>query len=282
VVGSHYAAGGKGVNVARVLKRYGIAVVVNGFCGGERGKEWMRFITQEGLRCQCVEVEGELRENITLLGPDIGEIHLLEEGPVVGKKEAEKLKEMVLEKVRGAGDMVVISGSLPAGLGAEFYMDIVREVEGRGAKAVVDTRGEILKEVLKVHPSIVKPNMKELEIICGKKFEKLDDVIEEIISLVRQGVVETVIVTCEQGACIASQGECYFVSAPDIEPVSTIGAGDALLGAFIAETLFDNPLDRALMAGVAAGTASCLTENPAEFSQEDYERIYSELVVRVV
>ena len=168
-------AGGKGINVSIVLKNLGYENKALGFLAGFSGNEILHLINKEKVNCDFIEIEnGFSRINVKLRGLEESEIN--GKGPEIKQEEIEKLYDK-LDRLR-EGDILVLAGSVPLGLTDDTYQDILRYLDGRGIKIVVDATGNLLVNTLKYHPFLIKPNKREAEEILNRKINSIEDAIE--------------------------------------------------------------------------------------------------------
>ena len=254
-------AGGKGINVARALKRMGVPVVATGLAGGRTGTRVVEELTAEAILNDFVRIEDESRTSTAVVDPTGGSYTEINEwGPHVAPEELDMLLEKVHYLSSGA-DFVVLSGSLPRGVDPGFYGDIVRELNRRQVQTVLDSDGEPLRLGLEAEPFLVSPNQREAEALVGQEFYEQQDFALALEHIAELGA-RNVLITNESG-CFARLREGrktrrYRALAPQVEPVSAVGGGDVLLAGFVAAQLEGRPAEEALRMAVAAGAASTL------------------------
>jgi 1-phosphofructokinase family hexose kinase len=254
-------AGGKGINVARALKRLGVPVVATGLAGGRTGTRVVEELTSEAILNDFVRIEDESRTSTAVVDPTASSYTEINEwGPHVEPDELEHLREKLRYLSSGA-DFVVLAGSLPRGVDADFYGDLIRELNRRQVPTVLDAEGEPLRLGLEAEPFLVPPNQREAEALVGQEFYEHQDFSLALDHIAELGA-RNVLITNETG-CFARLRDGrktlrYRVLAPQIEPVSTVGSGDVLLAGYVAAQLEGRPTEDALRSAVAAGAASTL------------------------
>lgn len=240
-------AGGKGLNVTRVLAEAGQSVVATGFIGGKLGDFVIHQLQEQGISNQFFKIKGETRNCIAVLHEGM-QTEILEAGPYIDMDEAEGfLNHMSI--IAKQFDVLTFSGSLPKGLAAHYYQDLITMARAYGSKVVLDCSGAPLKAVLagKDKPTVIKPNLEELEDLIGQPVT-LDE--ERLISLLSQPLfegIEWIIVSLgAQGAFAKHHNRFYRVTIPKIEVVNPVGSGDATV-AGIAWALAEGDDDETLL-----------------------------------
>jgi 1-phosphofructokinase family hexose kinase len=270
------SAGGKGINIARALKRLGAPVVCTGLAGGRNGTLLVEELTQEGVLNDFVRIRGESRTSTAVLDPTSNAYtEINEAGPEIGDDEIETLREKLAYLTQGA-DFVVFAGSLPRGVETSFYAEAIRDAGRRHQLAVIDADGEPLRIAVGAEPHLVAPNVREAEELVGHEFvdeEDLGSALDEIAELGARNVL----ITMETG-CYAllreDRNELRLCArAPALEPVSTIGAGDTLLAGFLAARAAGRSFEDAVRTAVATGAASVLEPGPGRFDPREASRL---------
>lgn len=272
------SAGGKGINVARALKRLGAPVVGTGLAGGRTGTLLVEELTNEGILNDFVRIRHESRTSIAVLDPTSNAFtEIYEWGPEVGKEELEILREKLAYLAQRA-EFVVLAGSLPRGVDTGIYGELVRDLNRRQLLAVVDAEGESLSQAVEAEPYLVSPNQQEAEALVGHEFVDEEDLaagLDEIAELGARNVVITLPTGCY--ALLREDRTELRVRAvaPQVEAVSTVGAGDTLLAGFLAARVAGKSFEEAVRSAVAAGAASVLEAGPGRFDPREASRLTS-------
>jgi 1-phosphofructokinase/tagatose 6-phosphate kinase len=275
-------AGGKGINVARALKRLEVPVVATGLAGGRTGTRVIEELTDEAILNDFVRIEDESRTSTAVVDPTGGALTEINEwGPHVEPGELEMLREKLDYLSRGA-DTVVFAGSLPRGVDEGYYGELIRDLNRRGVGTVLDSEGEPLRLGVEAEPYLVSPNQFEAESLVGHEFQNDDDFVVALDSIVDLGA-RNVLITLETG-CFALLREDRAVRrlhavAPQLEAVSAVGAGDVLLAAFLAARYAGRSLDDALQSAVAAGAASTLEVGAGRLNPREAARLVASVEV---
>jgi 1-phosphofructokinase family hexose kinase len=272
------SAGGKGLNVARALRRLGVPVVCTGFVGGRNGAQIVDELTKEEILNDFVRIREESRTSVAVLDPISDQYTEVNEwGPAVAEDELDALREKLAYLTQGAA-FVVFAGSLPRGVDADFYAESIREMSRRQVLTVLDSEGEPLRLGVRAEPYLVAPNVREAESLVGHEFNDDDDLASGLDELAALGA-RNVLITLETGcyALLRDERATRRVRAvtPRFEAVSTIGAGDTLLAGFLAASVTGRSVEESLRSAVAAGAASVLEPGPGRFDPREQSRVSS-------
>jgi 1-phosphofructokinase family hexose kinase len=278
-------AGGKGINIARALKRLAVPVVATGLAGGGNGTRIVEDLTAEAILNDFVRIEDDSRTSTAIVDPAGGTYTEVNEwGPRVQPHELEMLLEKLVYLSRGA-DYVIFAGSLPRGIEDGFYAEAIRELNRRGVLTVLDSAGEALRLGAQAEPFLVSPNEREAEALVGQEFHDDDDFLGGLEAIAEVGA-RNVLITRESGCWALLRAEReprrYRVLAPRIDPVSAVGSGDVLLAGFIAARLEQRSDEEALRFAVAAGAASTLELGAGRFEEREAGRLVSGVEVALL
>lgn len=266
-------AGGKGINVSIVLKNLGIESTALGFIAGFTGEEIRRKVEKMGITSEFIQLEnGFSRINIKLKSIDGTEINGT--GPSIESEELERLikKLDTLKK----GDVLILAGSIPASLPDSIYSDIMERLEEKEVMIVVDATKDLLVNVLKYHPFLIKPNNHELGDIFGVEIRERDQVAPYAKKLQEMGARNVLVSMAGKGAVLlAEDGSVYESPAPKGKLINAVGAGDSMVAGFTAGYMQKGSYEHAFKMGVSTGSASAFSENFA--TKEEIEAIYKTL-----
>ncbi len=251
--------GGKGVNVARALRTLGQPVIATGLAGGATGTRIVEGLNDEAILGSFVRTREESRTNTAVLDPTTG-VHteINERGPSVSAHELELFREKLLYLAKGAS-IVVFAGSLPRGIEPDVYASLIREVKKLGAKTLVDSDGEPLRQAVRAEPDLISPNELEAEELVGYEFNGAADRIQALIEMAHLGAGE-VLMTVPDGCyalVLEDAGQAlYRIRVEEQEPRSVIGSGDAFLAGYLAARYSGRSPLECLRFGVACGAES--------------------------
>jgi 6-phosphofructokinase 2 len=271
-------AGGKSVDVSKVLKNLGVDNIALGFVGGFAGRELEGRLLNEGIETDFVRVSGETRTNIIIHETSTGkQLAFNARGPEIKPDELMQFIEQ-LERLP-CGEVVAIGGSIPLGVSPEIYRKIINLVKRCQAKVVLDVDGEALLQGIKALPNVIKPNIHELSELAGRELNGLDDVVSAARSINQQGVEIVLVSMGAKGILLVSDGQQYLAVPPNVNVESTIGAGDSSVAGFIFGLVQGKDLKQCLIYAVAAGTATTLRQGTALCQKDDFERIVPQVLL---
>lgn len=253
--------GGKGINVSMVLRALGVESVALGFVAGFTGKALESALEERGIETDFLALaQGCTRINVKIKAEEESELN--GKGPQVGEEGLKRLEGQL--KSLKDGDILVLSGSVPAGVPAEIYGRLLSGLEGKGVETVVDTSGEALRAALPYRPFLVKPNRQELEQFLGRTLPDEAGLRRGAGELRRMGARNVLISLAGEGSLLADEtGAFHRRSAPTGTVRNSVGAGDAMVAGFLAGWLWEKDYDKAHMWGVAAGSATAFSTGTA-------------------
>lgn len=254
-------AGGKGINVSIVLGNLGIKSTALGFIAGFTGDEIVRRLHNSGINSEFIKInDGISRINIKLKSIDGTEIN--GQGPHIDSSHIEQLMNR-LRRLE-SGDVLVLAGSIPAGISDNIYKDIMDMLKDKGVQIVVDATSRLLTNVLEYKPFFIKPNQHELGDIFNVTLNTQEEVIPYALKLKKMGAVNVCVSMGGKGAIlVADDGNVYKAKAPDGILKNSVGAGDSLVAGFLSGWIEKKDYEYAFRKGVATGSASAFSERLA-------------------
>ena len=251
--------GGKGVNIARAIKRLGRPVIATGFAGGATGTRIVEALTAESILTDFVRINEESRTNTAVLDPTTGvQTELNERGPAVTEHEMELFRDKLLYLAQGA-QICVFAGSLPRGVDPDVYGGLVKELRKLGVTTVVDTDGEPLRHAVRAEPDVASPNAREAEELVGHEFNDDEErtlAIAEIVELGAREAIMTVPDGCFAQIATETGPQRYRVRVVEQEARAAVGSGDAFLAGYVAARYSGGTPEECLRFGVACGAES--------------------------
>ena len=254
--------GGKGINVSNVLRTLGFDTVALGFVAGFIGEGFEKGLAQMGLKTDLIRVkEGMTRINVKVKAAEETEINGI--GPVITEADMEKLYEK-LERI-GPEDLLVLSGSIPKCLPGDTYERIMARLDGKNIPIAVDATKDLLVNVLKYHPFLIKPNNHELGEIFGKVLKTDEEIADCARKLQELGGRNILVSMAGDGALLLDEaGLVHRIGCPKGKVLNSVGAGDSMVAGFLAGWLGKGDYDYALKLGTATGSATAFSIGLAE------------------
>ncbi|CAG8868002.1 Tagatose-6-phosphate kinase [Pseudomonas fluorescens] len=228
----HSHAAGKGLNVAQVLADLGHSVTVGGFLGRDNPQPFEALIEARGFTDCFVRVAGETRSNLKLVEANGRVTDVNGQGPVVDEAAQEELLR-VLAQVASGHDAVVVAGSLPRGITAQWLRELLLQLKAQGLKVALDSSGEALRAGLEAAPWLVKPNTEELAEVLGQPVEGRAQQRAAAERLLASGIEHVVVSQGEQGVSWFANGQALHAQPPKVRVASTVGAGDSLVAGMV-------------------------------------------------
>lgn len=273
----HGRAGGKGINVARVLRTFGYEVTTTGFLGGGTGTEICEDLATAGVTQQFVEISGESRRTVAVVAQDTGDATVFNEaGPTVTDAEWAAFLDTFDARLERAS-LVVCAGSLPDGLPHDAYAQMVTRARAAGVATIVDAHGQALIAALAARPAVVKPNIHELEAITG-----ICDPIQGARQLRAMGAECAVISLGPDGMlAMTGNGAWSAVSAASLDGNPT-GAGDASVAALAAGHVEGRSWSERLRTAAAWSAAAVLASHAGDVDPAHASRLHAEVTLEEI
>lgn len=278
IVRENRYAGGKAIDVSRVLTTLGVENRALGFVGGFTGDELEGRLLNEGIACDFARIAGETRTNIVINDQTGGKQLIFNaEGPKIEPNELMYLMRKI--EALHEPDIVVVSGSLPREINPEIYRRIIEIARSKGARVVLDTDGEPLKVSLRAHPDIIKPNIHELERLVDRSLDTIKEIIQAAHTIRERGV-ETVLVSMgPEGMIRVGANDVFHAVPPEVDIVNTIGAGDSSVAGYVYGLVNGFEPQKALACAVAAGAATVIRSGTALCTREDFDELLEQTTV---
>ncbi len=262
-------AAGKGINVARLLRQFHLPVAVMGFVGGYSGRMIEDAVRKLGAESHFTRVRGDTRTSTNLLSDDGYVTELLEPGPEISERELYRFKRE-FENCLELGELFVLCGSVPRGVPKDIYGSLIRRCREEGRKVFLDTSGEALREGIREKPFLIKPNLKELEYLVGRRLSDREAVVEEARKLVADGIEKVVVSMGPKGLLYVDGKEAIYQPAKKVDTVNTVGCGDSVVASLcMSETAGETP-DIALLKAASLSAANASAPGTAWVSLERY------------
>lgn len=250
-------AGGKGLNVSRVIKFLGEEVLATGLLGGKFGEFIEEKLNESGIRSRFTKIKEETRSCLAFITNDSVQTEVLEPGPAIQSAEIERWME-VYDGILNEASIVCASGSLPRGVNPCIYAQIVKKAKQRGVKFLLDTSGEALSACIEEAPFFIKPNLDELRDVTGKNIENQDDILKIIHGMHEKGIEFVLVSLGKDGSIAGFKGEKFRIHIPKVDVVNPVGSGDSMVAGIAVALKRGYDIKETLAFASACGTANAM------------------------
>ena len=265
-----YRAGGKGINVSKVLKNLEIESTAIGYVAGFVGDFIINDLKKDGINSEFVELEGCTRINAKVNGNDI-ETELTGVSPTISKENLEKLIQKMSELKDG--DILVLAGSIPGTVASDIYKRLSKNVKAK-VEIVLDTRGNLIQE--NMHNNLfIKPNIHELREMFGEKLETKEEIVNKCKYFLDKGIKNVILSRGGEGALLVNKDFVLEASVPKGKLINSIGAGESMVAGFVAGYTKGMSIEDSFKLAVASGSATAYSYGLAE--KELIEKLYLEI-----
>ncbi|MFT8315677.1 MAG: 1-phosphofructokinase [Clostridium sp.] len=266
-------AGGKGINVSRVLNNFGIKSKALGFIGGFTGKFIIDSLEAQGVDTDFIQVTGDTRINVKLKSNEETEIN--GGGPVITDADLEKLFKIIGNL--GSEDYLVLSGNVQSSVPRDIYSVLQEKCASNKVKVIVDTTGDALVATLKNKPFLIKPNNHELGEIFNVVLDKKEDIIKYAQKLREMGAENVIISMAEKGALLITDSGVYHASPAKGTVQNSVGAGDSVIAGFLANYSKNPDIIESFRWGATSGSATAFSKDLCK--KEDVEYYLPQVIV---
>ncbi len=262
-----YDAGGKGINVSKTIHELGGESIATGFLGGNAGRTIENVLDARKIRHDFIWVDGETRTNTKVFEENGAVTELNEPGPAISEDQMQEFMKK-LEGYAGEDTLIVLSGSIPGGVGKDIYARIIRMAHEKGSQVLMDADGEVFRLSLEAGPDMIKPNRVELEEYAGIDYRASGkELLEMTRKLMEKGIHTAAVSMGKSGAMFVKGGYEAVCPALSVKAHSTVGAGDAMVAALAYawdQKLGDEETVRLCMAASAGAVTTVDTKPPAK------------------
>lgn len=276
----HNMAGGKGINVAHVLEQFGYETKALGFVGGYTGDFIEDSVEAMGVINAFTKVSGNTRTSTNVISEDGYITEFLEPGPQILEKEKKEFLKNYKEQIKDC-DLVVLSGSAPRGIDPDFYSELILTATEEDVRILFDASGENLKKGMYARPFMIKPNMAELQTLMGRKIQGMHEVSDAAVQLVEWGIPNVLVSMGSKGILYAKREDknvgVYYVPAPRIRVINSVGSGDCAVAAFAMSVLEGLNPEETVKRCVAVSVANALSLENAEIDKARVDELMKSL-----
>jgi 1-phosphofructokinase len=272
-------AGGKGINVSKMIKNLKGESIALGLIAGRQGEFIKDQLDQLAIKNNFSFVEGNTRTNtkiVDLVNQTYTDLN--EKGMPVSEETLNKLEAHIFGLAKD-GDILVIAGSVPSGVGNDIYQKWIMKANQNNIKVILDADGALMKEGIKAGPYLIKPNIHELETLFNQKIDTIEGAVDCGKQLLTYGIKVVVISRGVEGSILITDSKVLYANALKVDVKSTVGAGDSMVGAFAYAFENDLSMTEALRLGVACSSASVQEEGTKMGEMETIEAFKKQVVI---
>lgn len=271
-------AGGKGLNVARIVRLCREEVLAAGLVGGFNGSYLECLLDRDGIRHDFDHIQGETRSCINILDEAFGSTEYLEPGCAVTEDEEKRFLERFLQIIKDS-QVITISGSVPRGMSKDIYRRMILMAKEAGKQVILDTSGELLEKGIQACPTIVKPNQDEMELLFHTKIQSMGDVLENGKKILEKGIPYVVVSLGGEGALLLGQEGIFHGKPPKMKVVNTVGCGDSMVGALSVALFRNYEPEKALQFAVAVASANAMSPSTGYFDPDVYAKLVDQVKI---
>lgn len=274
--------GGKGINVSRAVKELGGETAAFGVAGGCAGYMLKSLMAEKDIPFEAVELPQESRINVIITDRSDGtQTRISATGPRMSLADIDLLVDRILAR-KPAPDWWVLGGNLPPGAPNDLYVRLIRELQGRGAKCLLDADDEVLKFGVQANPYLIKPNEYEFERLVGRSLPDEGALLLAAREVALRGVQVVALTLGRKGALVVTPNQAFRASTPPVEVKSKVGAGDSFLAGCVLALSQGRPLEEALRLAMAAGAAAVMNDGTQLCRRQDVERLVPQVRIEAV
>lgn len=275
------SAGGRGINASRVLHSFGAKTLAIVTSGGGNGDKFTRLLAKWGFPVKVVPIQNEIRVNFTIVDRQGLAIKLNEVGPPVSSDELARLEHVVERRLEPAS-WLMLCGSVPPSVPADFYTRLIRMARDRKVKTLLDTDGDALLHGVEAGPTVVTPNQPEAERLLNRALITRAHFIEAATRIKAMGTEMVLLSLGSRGVVAVNENQLLEAIPPRVDAVSPIGAGDALAAAYVWASTKKKDFADCVRWAVAAGTASAKLPGVQFADLDQTKEIYKSVEVRKI
>lgn len=265
--------GGKGFNVARMLKSLGVSSVALGFAAGKTGELLDEILQSLGIDTDFVWVSGETRTNVSIVSSTDGRyVKANEPGPTISWLDIDQLRTKIEQRVK-PDDWWVLAGSLPPGVPSDFYGELIDIIKSAKAHVFLDTSNEALHQSCQAGPLLVKPNAEEAHELTGLPVKSITEIAAAGEAIREMGPANVIVSLGKKGALLVNGEQAWMATSPEITERNPIGAGDSMVAGIVWGLSQKADLSEALCRGIACGAATASQNGTTVGSLEQVEEL---------
>ncbi|AUJ49734.1 1-phosphofructokinase [Brachyspira hyodysenteriae] len=275
---SYTLAGGKGINVSKVLKNFGIESIALGFCGGFTGEYIKTDLNKYGIKDNFISLAQNTRINVKIK-TEKKETEIMGKSPKILPENIDELLS-IIDNIQD-NDILVLSGSVPSSVKEDIYKDIIQKTKSKNnVKIILDSRENAFKIAVKENVFLTKPNRKELSEYFGRDIRTVYDIITYAKQLVEDGSENVIVSLGKDGSALVNKDGSYIGNAPDGKLISSVGAGDAMVAGIVYGISKNLSILDSYKYAIASGTATAFNEGLTTF--EDMNNLLDKVEIKEI
>ncbi len=280
--GTREDAGGKGINVSKMIKKLQGDTLATGFIGGLVGNDIKKKLDDDLIPYDFIQVEHPSRYNIKIVDRQVKTFTDINEGGgVITPEEIAALESKIFQQAT-EGDLLILSGRVPDSVEKSIYRKWIQKANSRGIQVILDADHEPLKEAIQAGPYMIKPNIHELERLLDTTFKSIDDVAKRLPELLAYGIEVIVVSLGDKGAYIFTAHEAYYAKGLPVNVKSTVGAGDSMVGAMAYSITKGMQIKDAFHYAVATSTATVQKEGTIMADVDEIEVVMNKVKIKTI
>ncbi|WP_283591356.1 1-phosphofructokinase [Clostridium butanoliproducens] len=276
-----YTPGGKGLNVAKIIKTLGEPVVATGFLGGKSGSYIREKLNEMNIEHKFLSIDGETRSCLAIISDDGSQTEILESGPLILEKDMDGFYNLYKELIEDE-EIICISGSMPKDIDIDTYKNLIEIANKEGKKVLLDTSGEALKKGMEGKPYLIKPNKEELEAIVGNSISTEDDVIKGVSAIIKNGINIIAVSLGKEGCLVFNDNYMYRVTIPKATAVNPVGSGDAMIAGFAVSLKRNYEFENMIKLAAACGTANALEKETGKVDINNINSLINHIIIEKI
>jgi len=271
-------AGGKGINVSRVIKLLDQELLAMGFIGGFSGNFIFNELEKSNIKSDFTRIKAATRTCLNIIDENNDSIEILENGPKITEAEKRRFLDNFESKIKEF-EVITISGSLPAGLENDFYQKIIQIAKMKNKAVILDTSGKALIAGLKAGPDIIKPNKNEIEALIGSSIDNEKDFLKAGKKIQSMGAKDIALTLGENGMYYLTEDILYKVEIPKVDTANVTGSGDSVTAGLAVAITEKMNIEKMLKFANACGVANAVEKKTGYINQKKVEKYFKKIKV---
>ncbi|MDZ7672913.1 MAG: 1-phosphofructokinase family hexose kinase [Halanaerobiales bacterium] len=274
-----YEPGGGGINVSRAINKLDGKSLLLYISGGLTGQRLDNLLSEENLITQAIKIKNSVRENLIIREKTTNlQYRFGMPGPQILKEENKNILDTI-SNLDPYPDYLVMSGSIPEGVSSGIYAQLAKIAKENGAKVIVDAAKQPLKEAMNEGVFLIKPNLGEFQDLIGKELQDEDEIRDAALNLIKDNCCQSIVISLGAGgAMFITENKTRYLRPPTVPIKSKVGAGDSMVAGIVLSLARGNNMEKAVIYGLAAGSAAVMTPGTELCTKKDTEKLYKKML----